>query len=583
MISSGVANAIAAGAGNAASQGLLTGSIDPKSVLSSAVIGGLNPGGMLGDQFGLVPDNVPAGFVQGAVNSGVGNLITDGSLDLEGVLIGGALGAGKNALMDLFNDSDQFSVESEMRRIELERELQDLAPLSTQQLYEEAMFGNMTGRSDLGGLIGDDGLLSFIPAVKTGGLNNLLGGGYLDPNSIFTGPDGEQYTDIDLLEKGIDPAAVYWGEVEGYSHSLTPDAGTYNPLDFNRGGFINSLAAQQFKETYGMTPDEFLAGNGTVDQLRQMIAYGPLDETYNWSDNPRGTSQYAGLLTGLEGAYSTGSLNDQREYQEPTFYDPDQNAYLEDDLLAMGINPEDVIAGYVQGWTHAYNGIHDALNLGGAQDTAANAPDPNGGSVAIINLGGGEVTVNPNATLPGSNITVIDAITQGIIDGILVDNSGSSTGGNTAGNTAEVIGNENAVSTDDVLAGADTNTNTNTNTSTNTSTNENAVNNNDTLAGTSTNANENAVSSNDELPPAGGGGGGGGGDDGLLSSSDAGLPPLWSELFGYSKITPYEKARLKILNDAVAGLTGDGLLGSYKQKQPYMRPNRDLIDAGIMS
>jgi hypothetical protein len=550
LLSSAVVNGIAAGAGSAASQGLLTGSIDPLSVLSSAVVGGVNPGGMLGDKLGLVPENVTAGFVQGASNSAVGNLITDGSVDLQGALLGGALGAGKNALMDFFNDSDQFSVESEMRRIELERKLQGLEPLSTQDLYAEAMFGNMTGRSDLGGLIGEDGLLSFIPTVKTGGLNNLLGGGYLDPNSIFTGPDGKQYTDIELLQEGIDPAAVYAGQVEGYSHSLTSSAG--QPVNFQQGGFLGALAEQEFKDKYGVTPTEFLDNGGTVDKLREMVAYGPLDETYNWSNNPRGDSQWAGLLTGVDGSYSTGSMNDDRQYQD---------------------NPN-----YV---------IRDALNLTSAQDTAANAPASSGGSQAIINLGAGEVTVPANAVLPGSNMTVIDAISQGIIDGILVGSDSADSGNNTATNntanndntaTNNTANNDNtatnntdtAVNSGDTLADSSGNGDT-------TNNGDNAINTGDTLAGS-----ENTVSTTGDVLPSGGSSSSGGGTGSSPSQSN-GLPPLWGELFGYTKISPWEKARLSILNDAVAGLTGDGLLGSYTQKQPYMRPNRDLIDAGILS
>ena len=84
------------------------------------------------------------------------------------------------------------------------------------------------------------------------------------------------------------------------------------------------------------------------------------------------------------------------------------------------------------------------------------------------------------------------------------------------------------------------------------------------------------------LPPGDSGGGGGAG--GIFAPANGnGLPPLWSELFGYSKITPYEGARLKILNDAVAGLSGEGMMSPKLIKEPYMKLNRDLIDAGILA
>ena len=69
----------------------------------------------------------------------------------------------------------------------------------------------------------------------------------------------------------------------------------------------------------------------------------------------------------------------------------------------------------------------------------------------------------------------------------------------------------------------------------------------------------------------------------FLSSSNDGLPPLWGELFGYSKIAPYKGARLKILNDIVSGLDGQGMMAPKIVNEPYMKLSRDLLDAGIMS
>ena len=371
-------NAVGAGITNAGTQLLTTGEIDPRSILSSAVIGGVDPGGMLGDKLGLVPDNVVAGFVKGATNNVIGDAIATGDVSLKDALISGGIGAGVNALTDLVSDSSQFSVEAEMERIRQERINQGLPALTTDELYQEALLGSMTGRSDLGGLVGEDGLLSFIPAVPTGGLNNLLGGGYFDPNAVFIGPDGKEYTDLEVLEKGLSPADIYSGGVAGWTHTLSDTAGT--AINTIENGFLDALAEQQFKNKYGMTPTEALEAGYSAQDILRVISYGPLDETYNWSENPRGTSQYVGLLTGLvDGGYTQGSTNDGRPYQKGD------------------------------------GGINDALNITGMQDDANAAGGLSGGSNIIVNLG--DTGLGPDAVLPGSNSDLLDGILQGILDG----------------------------------------------------------------------------------------------------------------------------------------------------------------------
>ena len=333
---------------------------------------------MLGDKLGLVPDNVVAGFVKGATNNVIGDAIATGDVDLKDALISGGIGAGVNALTDLVSDSSQFSVEAEMERIRQERINQGLPALTTDELYQEALLGSMTGRSDLGGLVGEDGLLSFIPAVPTGGLNNLLGGGYFDPNAVFIGPDGKEYTDLEVLEKGLSPADIYSGGVAGWTHTLSDTAGT--AINTIENGFLDALAEQQFKNKYGMTPTEALEAGYSAQDILRVISYGPLDETYNWSENPRGTSQYVGLLTGLvDGGYTQGSTNDGRPYQKGD------------------------------------GGINDALNITGMQDDANAAGGLSGGSNIIVNLG--DTGLGPDAVLPGSNSDLLDGILQGILDG----------------------------------------------------------------------------------------------------------------------------------------------------------------------
>jgi hypothetical protein len=88
------------------------------------------------------------------------------------------------------------------------------------------------------------------------------------------------------------------------------------------------------------------------------------------------------------------------------------------------------------------------------------------------------------------------------------------------------------------------------------------------------------------LPPEDSGGDGGS-DGGLFAPANGdGLPPLWTELFGYTKISPYKKARLKVLEGMLGGMMGGGV-GNFNDlqfganKDPYQRIGRSLYEAGI--
>jgi len=435
----------AAGASSAVGQLAATGSIDPAQTLASAVIGGINPGGMLAESF-TVPDNVVGGFVQGATNDLVSNAITQGELDLQSALTSGLIGAGTNVVTDLLQDTSQFSIESEMTRIQDSRAAAGLAPLTTEELYEAATgnflvanntsgggygppttLSNLTqpGQSNLAGLIGPGGLFPSIDPINTTGLNTLLGGGEFLTNAVYIDSQGNQYTDTEILGMGINPDAVTAGAVPGFSSAELTKTNTIfgDAFDFATeqipgvaqtialgSEFLDAAANQQFESTYGFTPEKFLADeNNTLADLQQIVSYGPLDELYNFSDNPRGTSQIVGLLSGIPGTYSTGANNLTNTYGDST------------------------------GGT-AY--IPDALTITNAQDAAAAASANAGsGSAAIINLGGTETVVSANTVLAGINTTVSDAIIDGFIDGVLVDSDANSatvsTGGNTTTNTLD--------------------------------------------------------------------------------------------------------------------------------------------------
>ena len=602
VIGGKIAAGVGAGATNAATQAALTGKIDPASVLSSAVINGVNPGGMLTDKFGkvtgtgtnIVPSNVVGGFLQGATNSSVSQLITDGNVDLESALLAGGMGAGMNAITDLLTDTKQFSIEGEMERIAKERAAQGLNPLPYEELYFAATGanpnfmtpqntsnsmtgppsysgGSLVGKSDLGGLVGKDGLLSFIPEVPTGFLNKLTGGGAFAIDELYSGPDGKMYTDIELYQQGIDPTDVYNGNVPGFtSYKVTKENNLLgDAVDFaknkipgvaqvvNAGGAVLDVAADAaFDAKYGINPRSYVAAGGSIDDLQRIIAYGELDETYNFSENPRGDSQYVGLLTGINDGFSAGSNNNNRVYTE------DRRV------------------------------INDALEISGDKaisDAGKDKVRSDQNSNVIINLGPDQQStiVNGAATLPGSNITIADAVLQGFIDGALLEDTDlvkgtvpgdkdtvittasdtvseadtSSTASEAVVSNTETDGGDldtassttakgddiNTVVADVVLSGSTANTDIDTNTK---------------LTGT------------EDLPS---GGGGGGNRISIPSIAANGLPLLWGDLYGYKNFKGYSSDRMKLYENMIKGLGAAGIFAQASNMSPM---ERELYEAG---
>ncbi len=156
---------------------------------------------------------------------------------------------------------------------------------------------------------------------------------------------------------GTSPADVYYGDVPGFtSYTATPQntiiGDAFDAIQNVPGisqvvgigsEILDAAANQQFKSTYGATPEEFLASGTTMEQLQLMVAYGPLDELYNFSDNPRGTSQIVGLLSGLPGTYSTGANNLINAYGTPI--DPTDKSTVEsvlNDVIAKDFDDPDI-------------------------------------------------------------------------------------------------------------------------------------------------------------------------------------------------------------------------------------------------
>lgn len=381
-LSAGMSKGLAGATGNLAGQVATGGDIDFRSALASGLMAGFNPGGKLIEKLGNagitgpVPNNFSGGFISGAVNKGLSSAISKGEVDFKDIMLAGFMEGGANAVKDFFDDAKWYSIEQQMKKIA------DKNPdLSQTELFERAMKMTGTGVSDLGGLVGEGGLLSFIPKVPTTWVNRLMGGGSFYSDMVYIGPDGKEYTDTEILEKGLDPAEIgraSWlgQDVDGWtaarsSYEQTPLGKLLSKIPgaekasdiFNDA--MDSMARAQFKSEYGFDPVE------NPDAARQVFLYGPVDEVYSWSDNPRGDSEVIGQLQELEDKWSTG---------------PDWN-----EQFASDGTPLYQIIKYVQ----------DASASG---LTSSNI---------ITNLG--DIA---QATLPGSNVSIGDAIISGFLDGI---------------------------------------------------------------------------------------------------------------------------------------------------------------------
>jgi hypothetical protein len=325
----------AAATSNALTQAALTGSVDARSALASGIMAGVSPGGLISNALDLVPDSALSGAIIGASNSAISGALQGTGFSLEDAALAGLQGGIVNILKDLYNDATQFDVGSRMEQIAYEREQQNLAPLSSDALYKAAMAMEGTGVSDLAGLVGKDGLIPGLDAVDTRLLTNLLGGAEYLP-SVFIGPDGKTYTDVEIIEMGMDPADIYVattngqtvdGFVSGYTEQeLTILGKAWEGVKDNVPGvqkfvnFVNngldSAARTQWINEYGFDPND----PNNLDAAKDVIIYGPVDETYTFSDNPRGDAEVIGQVFGEDDKYSTGPDWSQAFYE---LYEPD--------------------------------------------------------------------------------------------------------------------------------------------------------------------------------------------------------------------------------------------------------------------
>lgn len=391
--------------------GALNGDITAEGIISGALIGGLNPGGMLAtDAMGFGPNSFVGGFIEGGTNSLIAGGIQNGELDFDNALKAGLLNGTLNSVVDyMFRDPNQNSIEAHMERIKAAHKLdyknkngslEGYVPLSNEAAYNQAITIPHAGTSDLGGLVGDDGLFSFIPAPSTTpmeGFNEFLFG---TPGGvqIFLDPEGNQITEVELLNKGYSPYEVWdttraGGNIDGYTYAGV-SVGRNNVWDqlvdktFESSGLntiLDGASLAYFEDKYGFDPRE------NPELAQTVLAYGELDERYTWAPNPRGDSEYYGIMSALPDTISMGST-----------------------------------------WGYTGPGVDDAGNpLNQIGDVLVlNTPPPSTGS------GSGAASFAPDGTgqtLPGSNAnyTMLDAYINGLL-------TGSDSNANT--NTEEVLG-----------------------------------------------------------------------------------------------------------------------------------------------
>jgi hypothetical protein len=554
--STALGKGLAAGVANAGGQYVATGSVDPASALAAGVVAGINPGGTIADKYtpwikdgagalGGTGDGFLNGFVSGGVNNGVSQLITTGDLDLQSALQAGVLRGGWQSLQDIMYDADYYGYDKTKARY-----LAD--GMTEEQAHLAAMNDAKLWTSDVGAIVGEDGLLPFIPRLN------------LEPfKNFYEGADG--------LLGGILP------------NIFEPDS----PV---KGWTEEEIENRWYElsDEWDSTP-ALSDGKSVTDKIAWIKAnlnpnwaywHGTdgLDEQYSWSDNPRGETEIIGSADALVDQdgniiYTQGTNLESNKNDfggTSVFYTPNVIAPVDVTGSAAGTSNSAIMnldAGVTLPSTSATS-YWDAM-LNGFTEGLLTRTD-NGDGTTTVTSDQGSAVVNTDVLdngLDSVDTSSVDTSSGGDVStGADVDTgSTGSTGGDGGADLVVDTG------TSELPANTVFDTYGNLiNTTKGFVIPESSSGSNDELGGTTS----------DELPA-------GSGDPTTLPENnyggqgESGLPPVWSELFGYTKIQPYKKARLKILNDIVKDMGGTGMLTPTLPKNPYMKISRDLRDAGI--
>ena len=573
--SSALGKGLAAGLANAGGQYVSTGSVDPASVVASGVMAGLNPGGMIADKYvpwvpegavelGGTGDGFLNGLIKGGVNNSLSQLITTGDLDLKSALQSGLLQGGYQSFQDMLYDLEYYSPEKIAARYE-----QELG-YSPAQAMEAALADASLYRTNLGALIGEGGLLPFIPELNMGPLVNFYGeadrflGGIL-PDIFDPGTPTSDWTQEEINKRRAQLEEMYLNDE---MYWMDPNTGQAYGQDH-----MNAWVERN------MNPDwAFWHGQDG------------LDEKYSWSGNPRGDTEIIGMVDQITDAngnpiYSAGTDLNNYDFgghlgQWTTPVNP------LDGLDDNGILWENLDAGQVVLPSTTNNSWWETLSQS-FYDGLLTRTDNNDGTTTVSSSDGSMVVDTDDLN---NGLDLINNGNGGTedVDGNGGDDvvNGNSKDDEVVASTSNPEGLFNSTLTTlgpfdtDITASTELSDNADGIVLTSGGNPEDVFN---STLGTLTKDKElSGTPPPDDLPA------GGGGDTTLPSTGYSGgqgnkMPLLWSELFGYTRITPWEGARLKVLNDIVSGIEGQGMLGPQIVKEPYMKLNQDLLDAGILS
>ena len=698
-----IATGIAAGVGSAAAQGALTGKIDPGSVLASAVIAGVNPGGYVSDNYapwygtdpltgdkswmfgGAPPSSFYGGLVSGSVNDLVSTAITEGEIDLDGALQAGLISGGINSALNTWDEWNKNSQEAIADR------LQHNDPFTYPDTeagraaaMAEALNDPLLNTTDFGAIIGDDGLLPFIPRADLGFLRAItdpvgdaIGGlvNGFDLGDVMVLSDGtkipmEGMTDAEYQHYTLHEGGQVYSQttmgllnnpiVDGAANLLSGllpagDGSLSENLQSQKDKFDQEFLNQPFKQE---ELDKYFDKNGNLTVAGQVAQNdytqlkiktlgsfffensGGLNENYSWSPNPRGQSELWGTTTGIPGLYSTGTLNSWLPDGSSGTVTPPLNPDGTSVTPILNLNPEIDPVGYAE----YVASLDPSSAVLPSNDEAAlrnwwlqqyynylNQDGSDGGD-ASVNLGV-NTGVTPDPASTNTNINTNTGGNNTNTGGNVTNNTGGNATTGTEGDDPNNVGNNGGVSNTgggDINAGGDATTGTEVDDPNNTGVNggvgdggtdvdldttgqygyytaadgsqhpyneygavilpngltisENAVNGALGLTENWWEDEEDELAGETNQPTQPGGGTLPG--NGLNFGGKDGLPPVWTELFGYTKISPYQKARLKVLDGMLSGMAG-GAVGNMNalsfgaNRDPYQKIGKSLIDAGM--
>lgn len=310
-VPSALASSIGAGVSSAAGQALVTGKVDPRSVLVNAVLGGVNPGQYVAENFvpqqavtesltfgGTSPSNFLNGFVEGSVNTGLSDLVQNGNIDLKSAGASGLFEGLLNSAKDAKNDYEYYSPEAAEARYlmdnptaSVEEARRHVANLVDNGLIEQAT-GQLLNKTNLGALIGEGGLLPFIPELNVAPIRDGLGMLANATDAVVNGKKIDDYITLtdgtkiqtDTLTDAQIADYMYNSEYNGTTRSEVSTMGLANNPVVNavskglaKGEELISATANKISDFLSSNKDKAEVGKDvSQEESEQMAAYKEL-------------------------------------------------------------------------------------------------------------------------------------------------------------------------------------------------------------------------------------------------------------------------------------------------------------------